>query len=141
MQYSAFYIFVNRVNRIERKMLGVSTFIRFLKSWMSSKDINNKGLAVLLGVSPSTVGGWVNDAYRPDGERILKLAEVTGRSPIDIFAMAYELDLEGAGGRRDALDAEMAALLDGLSESELRTVKDVLTVVVRGLRSLDRNAK
>lgn len=31
-------------------MLGVSTFIRFLKSWMSSKDINNKGLAVLLGV-------------------------------------------------------------------------------------------
>lgn len=58
---------------------------------MRKKQVNNKGLASLLIVSPSTVGGWKKGDYKPDAVSIIKLAELSDSeiSAPELFAMVY----------------------------------------------------
>lgn len=62
----------------------------WLKKLMASKNLNNKGLAALLKVSPSTVGNW-RDGGKPDADNLAHLAELAGGevSGGQLFEMVY----------------------------------------------------
>ena len=73
-----------------------SIWLDWLADLMRKKKVNNKGLAALLFVSPSTVGAWKNGDYKPDPISIIKLAELS-EPPIgapELFAMIYEQPLK-----------------------------------------------
>lgn len=75
----------------------VTSWPKWLEDYMVRRNLNNKGLAKLLGVSQSTVGNWLAGG-KPEAEKIVKLAELAGDKPVDLFAVIYELldQVEGA---------------------------------------------
>lgn len=72
-----------------------SIWLDWLKQLMREKKVNNKGLAALLLISPSTVGAWKKGAYKPDAISIVKLADLSesGITAGELFAMIYERPL------------------------------------------------
>jgi transcriptional regulator with XRE-family HTH domain len=65
-------------NVIDGKRLDVGEKIRAARK---ARHMSTTKLAIEVGVDPRTVARWQANGTRPSYERLLKLAEVLGRSP------------------------------------------------------------
>lgn len=85
-----------------------TTWPEWLKEFMVGRDLNQKGLAKLLGVSPSTVGNWI-EGEKPKSEMIIRLAALAEADPADLFVIVNGLfvlrDDKSAAGSGDGDDA------------------------------------
>lgn len=99
--------------------MEMSQFSDLLRSKMAEMNINNKGLAVLVEVSPSTVGAWLDDVYPPQAENLMRLAEVIRESPLRLFNIVYGLPLPN-GAKEKQADPEWMALIEGEDPQVIR---------------------
>ena len=65
-----------------------TTWLTWLADLMAKKEVNNKGLATLLGISPSTVGNW-KDGVKPEADMIVRLAALAHQNAAELFALVY----------------------------------------------------
>lgn len=103
----------------------VDTWTDWLRALMKRLDVNNKGLAALLSVSPTTVANWLAGGP-PEADSILSLAKLSKDKPTEIFAIAYGL-----------VDSEPDAATAGLSPREQRA--RVLTGKILRLADYDQD--
>lgn len=61
-----------------------------LKIWMIENDVTCKRLGEMLGVSPMTLGNWINKGIEPRVGAVLALADVTGMDIYDLMEVADE---------------------------------------------------
>lgn len=89
------------------------SWTNWLEALMKEKQLNNKGLAALLKISPSTVGNWLAGA-KPETDSILRLAELAGEVPARVFNIANGLVADDKKGRLSPYEQKVEALIDKL---------------------------
>lgn len=106
---------------------------------MKAKDLNNKGLAGLLGVSPSTVGNWLDGKHKPEAAMISKLADLASFQWSQLFEIVYPQPNGGqadSGAKLDPLALEILQMVAGRPDAEqeaiLATVKALVENFDRG---------
>lgn len=107
-----------------------STWPEWLEDLKVKLDVNNKGLAALLGISPSTVGHWLSGNFRPEVAQIIGLATLAPVSPVELFAIVYDLkwdDVRDDQARyRDIVEG-----LEYINDEGLSLLEDQIRFVLR----------
>ena len=109
----------------------------WLRQLMADKGLNNKGLAKLVRCAKSTVTNWLAGTA-PEGPYIIKLAELAGEDPRNVFAVVYNLPTgqgEISEHRRKVM--RLMSVLEGLTEAEQRAVVAGVLVMVGELKRDD----
>lgn len=89
-----------------------------IKELCIQKNIEQKELAILVGVSQPTVSDWFNNKKNPRGERLEKLSEILGVSRSVILGYESEAPLQTPPAP-DPTTSEGLELLSRLNEDQL----------------------
>lgn len=89
-----------------------------VKELCIQKNIEQKELALLVGVSQPTVSDWFNNKKNPRGERLEKLSEVLGVPRSVILGYGSEQPIQDPAPA-DPITTEGLELLSQLNEDQL----------------------
>lgn len=102
-----------------------------IKEICQSRGIDQKTLALDVGVSQPTVSDWWNQKKSPRGERLEKLSEILGMSKAEILGFEPIANLSAQASGATKADKAIAAELAALSPAE----KDNVLAYIRFLKS------
>lgn len=106
-------------------------WLDWLAELKEENKVNQKGLAKLLEIHGSTVSHWESGA-KPDGEQIIKLANLSGERAVDLFAMIYELP-DVTPDRLSPARRRLLKLFEGRSDNYVDKMIGVIEIFWRGL--------
>lgn len=138
--------------RLRMSKRGAEEFGTFLASFISrsGRFPDATTFARTAEISPSAVSRWINGKDRPSAANLQKIAPLIGKTPTELFAIAYPEEAAGGDTEPDVGDPlidELTGMLDPdspLPDAERETLRTLVDRVIephrRHMRSRRRSS-
>ena len=112
--------------------------MNIVKQLRESRGMQQKELAVSLGVSQPTVSEWEHGKKDPSGERLIKLAELFGVSTLEILGLPIEQTIKRDKYIPSVEDIQFALFdgEEGVTKEDFEDVKKYAKFVIARRKGL-----
>jgi transcriptional regulator with XRE-family HTH domain len=106
----------------------------WLRKYRLDQKLSQDDLGAKVGVTHVTVGQWERGTNKPEPPTLEKLADVTGRDPVELFNEVYGLSLSNTDKPEDERLKRISISASKLSDATIDQLVDYVTYLEQGER-------